>query len=138
MIFSNMFFTSSTTYRVYTWVHVEKFWTKFDQFNLTFTVKPVYNDHPRDSILAVVYRWSLFRDHIYSKCDQKMVVVMDSWSLWTVGHYGQLVIMVSWSLWTVGRYRHVVAIRRWSLSQVWLYTRQKEINEIFGVLTIYN
>jgi len=32
------------------------------------TVKPVYNDHPRDpKIVAVVDRWSLFRGHLCQK-----------------------------------------------------------------------
>jgi len=49
------------------------------------TVKPVYNDHPRDpKILVVVDKGSLFRSHLWSKnsiWDLKMVVVVDRWSL---------------------------------------------------------
>ena len=34
----------------------------------TYTVKPVYNDHPWDpKIVAVVDRWSLFRGHLSNK-----------------------------------------------------------------------
>jgi hypothetical protein len=33
-----------------------------------FTVKPVYNNHPRDpKIVAVVDWWSLFRGHLCNK-----------------------------------------------------------------------
>ena len=56
------------------------------------TVKPVYNDHPRDSkIVAVVYRGSLFRGHLCQygyknlKWDQKMVGVVDRLSLFVGG-----------------------------------------------------
>jgi len=53
------------------------------------TVKPVYNDHPRDpKIVAVVDRWSLFRGHLCSKSlkwDLKIVVVIDRWSLFGGG-----------------------------------------------------
>ena len=56
------------------------------------TVKPVYNDHHWDpKIVAVVDRWSLFRDHLCNKSSE--------WGLINGG----------------GRYRQVVAIRRWSL-----------------------
>ncbi len=48
------------------------------------TVKPVYDDQPRDSkIVAVVDRWSLFRGHLCNKsseCDYKMVVDIRRWS----------------------------------------------------------
>jgi hypothetical protein len=50
----------------------------------TNTVKPVYNDHPRDTnIVTVVDRWSLFRGHLCSKSsiwEHLMVVVVDNWS----------------------------------------------------------
>jgi hypothetical protein len=43
------------------------------------TVKPVYNDHPRDpKIVAVVDRWSLFRGQLLNKSPNwnlKIVVV---------------------------------------------------------------
>ncbi len=45
------------------------------------TVKPVYNDHPRDpKIVAAVDRWSLFGGHLCNKRsyrDLKIVVVVD-------------------------------------------------------------
>jgi hypothetical protein len=51
---------------------------------ITDTVKPVYNGHPRDrKLVAVVDRWSLFR--AYLKWDQKMLVVIDRWSLFGGG-----------------------------------------------------
>ncbi len=44
---------------------VELFMSKKININ---TVKPVYNDHPRDpKIVAVVDRWSLFRGHLCQK-----------------------------------------------------------------------
>ncbi len=53
------------------------------------TVKPVYNDHPRDpKIVAVVDRWSLFGCHLCNKrsnWDLKIVVVVDRWSLFGDG-----------------------------------------------------
>ena len=53
------------------------------------TVKPVYNEHPRyPKIVVVVYRWSLFRGHLYYKSsnwDHKMLVVIDRWSLYGGG-----------------------------------------------------
>ncbi len=52
---------------------------------ISYTVKPVYNDHPWDpKVVAVVGRWSLFRGHLCCKSpiwDLKMVVVVDRWSL---------------------------------------------------------
>jgi hypothetical protein len=43
------------------------------------TVKPEYNDHPRDpKIVAVVDMWSLFRG---GKLDVKIVVIVDRRSL---------------------------------------------------------
>jgi hypothetical protein len=61
------------------------------------TVKPVYNDHPRDpKFVVVVDRWSLFRGRFML------------WSLKLGIQNG-------------GRCRQVVAIQRWSLTQVWLY-----------------
>ncbi len=54
-----------------------------------YTVKPVYNDHPRDpKIVAVVDRWSLFRGHLCYKTsnwDLKIVAVVDRWSLFGGG-----------------------------------------------------
>jgi hypothetical protein len=51
---------------------------------LSYTAKPVYNDHPWDpKIVAVVRRWSLFNGHLSNKCskwDLKMVVFLDRWS----------------------------------------------------------
>ncbi len=53
------------------------------------TVKPVYNDHPRDpKIVAVVDRWSLFVGHLcykMSNWDLKIVAVVDGWSLFGGG-----------------------------------------------------
>jgi hypothetical protein len=53
------------------------------------TVKPVYNDHPRDpKIVAVVGRWSLFGGHLCykrSNWDLKIVAVVDRWSLFGGG-----------------------------------------------------
>ena len=52
--------------------------TKATNIDVVNTVKPVYNDHPRDpKIVAVVDRWSLFRAHLcnkISKWDPKKVV----------------------------------------------------------------
>ncbi len=53
------------------------------------TVKPVYNDHPRDpKIVAVVDRWSLFGGHLCykrSNWDLKTVAVEERWSLFGGG-----------------------------------------------------
>jgi len=53
------------------------------------TVKPVYNDHPRDpKFVAVVDRWSLFRGSFVLqklKMRPQMVVVVDKWSLFGGG-----------------------------------------------------
>jgi hypothetical protein len=53
------------------------------------TVKPVYNDHPRDpKIVAVVDRWSLLGGHLCykrSNWDLKTVAVVDRWSLFGGG-----------------------------------------------------
>jgi len=55
------------------------------------TSKPLYNDHPWDpKIVAVVYRWSLFRGHSCSKrsiWNLKIVVVIDRWSLFGGGRW---------------------------------------------------
>ncbi len=70
-----------------------------------YTVKPVYNDHPRDpKFVAVVDRWSLFRGRFM---------------LWSL----------KLGLQNGGRCRQVVAIRRWSLTQVWLYLKY-QINKV--------
>jgi len=58
--------------------------------NLDFsTVKPVYNDHPRDpKRVAAVDRRSLFGGHLCykrSNGDLKIVVVVDRWSLFGGG-----------------------------------------------------
>ncbi len=98
MIFSNIFFSSSTTYRLYFRIRRNT--------NLCTT-----------TTLGTQY-WPLSTG---GRCSEIIYVpnVTRKWgTLWTVGRYKQLDIMDSWSLWTVGRYRHVVAIRRWSLSQV--------------------
>ncbi len=54
-----------------------------------YTVKPVYNDHPRDpKIVAAVDRWSLFGGHLCHKrsnWDLKTVAVVDRWSLFGGG-----------------------------------------------------
>jgi hypothetical protein len=51
--------------------------------------KPIYNDPPWDpKIVAVVYRWSLFKGHLCNKSykwDNKIVVVVDRWSLFGGG-----------------------------------------------------
>ena len=63
----------------------------------TYTVKPVYNDHPQDpKFVAVVGKWSLFRG---------------SFMIWKSKMGPQ----------NGGRCRQMVAIRSWSLTQVWLY-----------------
>jgi len=53
------------------------------------SVKPVYNDHPRDpKIVAVVDRWSLFGGHLYykrSNWDFKIVAAVDKWLLFGGG-----------------------------------------------------
>jgi hypothetical protein len=58
-------------------------------FVIIGTVKPVYNDHPRDpKIVAVVDRWSLFGGHLcykWSNWDLKIVAVIDRWSLFGGG-----------------------------------------------------
>ncbi len=48
-----------------------------------YTVKPEYNDHPWEpKIVAVVYRWSLFRgSYNCGKRDVKITVVMERRSL---------------------------------------------------------
>ncbi len=50
-----------------------------------YTVKPVYNEHPRDpKIVVVVARWSLLRGHLFIKSDKwdhNMVFVVDRWLL---------------------------------------------------------
>jgi hypothetical protein len=55
------------------------------------TIKPVYNDHPRDpKIVVVVDRWSLFRGHLCykrSNWDLKIVAVVDRWSLFGSGRW---------------------------------------------------
>jgi len=61
------------------------------------TVKPVYNDHPRDpKLVAVVDRWSLFRG---------------SFIIWKLKSGPR----------NSGCCRQVVVIRKWSLTQGWLY-----------------
>ncbi len=55
-----------------------------------FTVKPVYNDHPRDpKFMAVVDRWSLYSEvglcYEVSNWDFKMVVAVGRWSLFGGG-----------------------------------------------------
>ncbi len=60
-----------------------------DKESITYTVKPVYNDHHRDpKIVAAVDRWLLFGGHlcyIRSNWDFKIVVVLDRWSLFGGG-----------------------------------------------------
>ncbi len=62
---------------------------KFFRVNFSNTVKPEYNDHPRDpKIVVVVDRWSFQRFPLYTKCgkqDAKIVVVVDRWSLFGGG-----------------------------------------------------
>ncbi len=57
---------------------------------LAYAVKPVYNDHPLDpKIVTVVDRWSLSKGHFCNKSFKwglKMVVVIDRWLLFGVGH----------------------------------------------------
>jgi hypothetical protein len=64
--------------------HASKFAVKFRD-----TVKPLYNDHPRDpKIVAVVDRWSLFGGHLFykrSNWDLKTVAVVDRWSIFGGG-----------------------------------------------------
>jgi hypothetical protein len=59
------------------------------KYQQTHTVKPVYNENPRDpKIVTVVDRWSLFKGHLFSKSskwDPKKVVVWDKWSLFGGG-----------------------------------------------------
>jgi len=58
-------------------------------FNNSYTVKPVYNDHPQDpKCVAVADRWSLFRGSFMSQkltLRPKKVVVVDKWSLFRGG-----------------------------------------------------
>ena len=62
--------------------------------NMSYTVKPVYNDYPwNPKIVAVVERWSLFRGSF----------LLSKLKMWPQNG---------------GRYRQVVAIWRWSLAQV--------------------
>jgi hypothetical protein len=77
-------------------------WSKTLDFQLIwYTVKFVYNDHPRDpKFVAVVDRWSLFKGRFMLK-------------------------RFKLGLKNNGRYRQVVVIRRWSLAQVWLYVNRK-------------
>ncbi len=63
----------------------------------TYTVKPVYKDHPRDQQnVVLIHRWSLYADSI----------------AWKVYPWGPV---------KCGLYKQVVFIYRWSLEQVWLY-----------------
>ncbi len=66
----------------------------FLNVKFSYTVKPVYNDH----LVAVVARWSLFRDHLCSKSakwNNKMVVVVDRWSLFGVVVSSGLTVFVN-------------------------------------------
>jgi hypothetical protein len=52
---------------------------------MAITVKPVYNDYPRDSkIVAVVDRWSFFRGRLCNK-RYKMVATIWRWSVVSSG-----------------------------------------------------
>jgi len=82
--------------------------------HLTYTVKPVYNDHPRDpKKVTVLDRWSLFSGHL---CYIVVIYVIDSGRCW-----------------------QVVAIRRWSLTQVWLYFQLvlPEVTIFYDLFTNY-
>ena len=66
------------------------------------TVKPVYNDDPRDpKIVAVVDRWSLLRGHLCYKSSEwnltiVAVYVIDRWSLAQVWLYSFLIVLMWW------------------------------------------
>ncbi len=73
------------------WKRNKKIRVKFGKYmnrNMS-TVKPVHNDHPRDSkIVAVVDRWSLFGGHLCKKrsnWDLKIMAVVDRWWLFGGG-----------------------------------------------------
>jgi hypothetical protein len=57
---------------------------------MSYTVKPVYNDHLWDpKIVTVDDRWSLFVGNLSNKCskwDLKMEVVINRWSFLGGGH----------------------------------------------------
>ncbi len=67
------------------------------QHTLTYTVKFVYKDHPRDQQnVVLIHRWALYAGSI-------------AWKIYPRGPA------------KCGLYKQVVFIYRWSLEQVWLY-----------------
>ena len=58
-------------------------------YNLSYTVKSVYNDYPWDpKIVVAVDRWLLFRGHLcnkISKWDLNLMDFIDRWSLFGDG-----------------------------------------------------
>jgi hypothetical protein len=68
------------------------------QLNVTNTVKPVYNKHPRDS-----KKWLLFKGSCYLEvASQKLLLILESWgsgwSLSTSDHCSELVVETSLTL----------------------------------------
>ena len=101
------------------WIWSNSFLLNHSFSKIANTVKPVYNDHPRDpKIVSVVDRWSLFRGHLCNKNSK--------WNTKMMGRF-----------WQVGvRYLKVAVVDRWSFTPVWLYYETDYLNVLSSNIII--